>query len=105
MTKVLLVGNGAREHAIAKKIVEDGAELYSFMSKENPGIADLSKEFLLGSLSDFSKLERFSFVDYAIIGPENPIAAGIVNYLEDKLSVPTCAPRKEVDSNSVFKLR
>ncbi|NPD89232.1 MAG: phosphoribosylamine--glycine ligase [Asgard group archaeon] len=103
--KVLLVGNGAREHAIAKKIVENDGKLYSYMERENPGIADISKKFVLGDLSDFSKLDVFKKVDYAIIGPENPLANGISNYLEDKLNVPTCGPRKEVariESSKIF---
>ena len=94
--KVLLVGNGAREHAIAKSIVRDDGELYAFMSKENPGIADLSKDFIIADLSDFSKLKSFSNVDYAVIGPENPLGSGIVDYLEDKLSIPTFGPRRNL---------
>ena len=103
--KVLLIGNGAREHAIAKKIVENDGKLYSYMERENPGIADISKKFVLGGLTDFSKLDAFKKVDYAIIGPENPLANGVSNYLEDKLNIPTCGPRKEVariESSKIF---
>ncbi|MFW9853353.1 MAG: phosphoribosylamine--glycine ligase, partial [Candidatus Thorarchaeota archaeon] len=103
--KVLLVGNGAREHAIAKKIVENDAKLYSYMSTENPGIADLSRKSVLGEINDFEKLNQFRKVDYAIIGPENPIASGITNYLEEKLDIPTCSPRQEVariESSKIF---
>ncbi|MHA1346894.1 MAG: hypothetical protein ACTSO3_10905 [Candidatus Heimdallarchaeaceae archaeon] len=103
--KVLLIGNGAREHAIAKKIVENEGSLYSYMSRENPGIADLSKKFSIGKLGDFNKLKKFRNVDYAIVGPENPLSEGITNYLEDKLKIPTCGPRKEVakiESSKIF---
>ena len=103
--KVLLIGNGAREHAIAKKLVENDEKLYSFMSRENPGIADLSKKYKIGDLVDFTKLKKFSNVDYAIVGPENPIALGITDYLEDKLGIPTCAPRRSVskiESSKIF---
>ncbi|MBI5051487.1 phosphoribosylamine--glycine ligase [Candidatus Micrarchaeota archaeon] len=41
--KVLLIGNGAREHIIAEKIAADG-ELYAVMSQKNPGIAKLAKK-------------------------------------------------------------
>jgi phosphoribosylamine--glycine ligase len=81
--KVLLIGNGAREHAIAKKIVENDGVLFSYMSRENPGIADLSKKFMIGDLSDFEKLNNFKRVDYAIVGPENPIADGVTNYFHE----------------------
>ena len=103
--KVLLIGNGAREHAIAKKIVENEGSLYSYMSRENPGIADLSKKFSIGKLEDFNKLKKYKNVDYAVVGPENPLSEGITNYLEDKLKIPTCGPRKEVakiESSKIF---
>ena len=103
--KILLVGNGAREHAIAKKIIESQSTLFSYMSRENPGIADLSKRFVIGNLEKFDKLKKFKSVDFAIVGPENPLAAGITNYLEDELEIPTCGPRKEVakiESSKIF---
>ncbi len=103
--KILLIGNGAREHAIAKKIVENEGILYSYMSRENPGIADLSKKFSVGKLEDFNKLKKYRNVDYAIVGPESPLSEGITNYLEDKLKIPTCGPRKEVakiESSKIF---
>ncbi|MBY9000581.1 MAG: phosphoribosylamine--glycine ligase [Candidatus Heimdallarchaeota archaeon] len=103
--KVLLIGNGAREHAIAKKVVENGGSLYSFMSRENPGIADLSKKFSIGNLTRFDMLKKYRKVDFAIVGPENPLSSGITNYLEDKLKIPTCGPRKEVakiESSKIF---
>ena len=40
-TKVLLVGGGAREHAMGRAIAEGGAELYAVMKNRNPGIRKL----------------------------------------------------------------
>jgi phosphoribosylamine--glycine ligase len=102
--KVLLVGNGAREHAIAKKIVQNEGILFSFMSKENPGISQLAKRFSLGDLNDFKNLKKFKRADFAIIGPENPLANGIVNFLEDTLEIPVCGPRKEVAKIETSKI-
>ncbi|RLG15261.1 phosphoribosylamine--glycine ligase [Candidatus Pacearchaeota archaeon] len=94
--KVLLVGNGAREHAMAKKIVENENKLFSYMNYENPGIADLSEKFILGNLTNFEKLSMFKNIDYAIVGPELPLSYGITNYIEDKLGIPVASPREEV---------
>ena len=43
ISKVLVVGNGAREHAIVKKLAQEEVEITSVMAKLNPGIAKLSK--------------------------------------------------------------
>ena len=49
--KVLLVGDGAREHIIAEKLAQD-AELYSVMSRKNPAIAQLSKKYWIAKTTD-----------------------------------------------------
>jgi phosphoribosylamine--glycine ligase len=111
MKKVMLVGNGAREHAIAKKLVASGAELYSFMNQKNPGIADLSHEYYIGKYENFAFLEEIigsenkKGIDFAFIGPEQPLAAGIVNFLEDVLDIKCVGSRKEValiESSKIF---
>ncbi len=109
--KVMLVGNGAREHAIAKQLVASGAELYSFMSQKNPGITALSKEFFIGKYENFAflqeklGLENDKGIDFAFIGPEQPLAAGIVNFLEDVIGINCVGSRKEVamiESSKIF---
>ena len=94
MTKVLLVGNGAREHAIAEKVVEANGILYAVMNRKNPGIAKLAKDYLISDLTAFERLIKFKNVDLAIIGPEIPLAYGITDYLLDNLGIPVVGPRK-----------
>jgi len=94
--KVLLVGNGARENAIAEAIVNSGAELYSFMSKKNPGISRLSKEYQLGNTCDpeaVSKWAKSKSVGIAIIGPEAPLEAGVSDALR-KNGIDVSSPSK-----------
>jgi phosphoribosylamine--glycine ligase len=93
--KVLVVGNGAREHAIAKKVHADGADLVSAMSKRNPGIAALSKEVEIIDIDKPEEYDRFKGVDLAIIGPEAPLAAGIADHLSN-LGVPVVGPKKSL---------
>ena len=47
MTKVLLIGNGAREHAIATALSQSEVEIHAHMERKNPGIAKLSKEITI----------------------------------------------------------
>jgi phosphoribosylamine--glycine ligase len=83
--KVLLVGNGAREHAIAEAIVNGGGELYAYMSSKNPGIAKLSEDFAIGDICKPEEVARWAKskgVKMAIVGPEAPLEAGVVDALE-----------------------
>jgi phosphoribosylamine--glycine ligase len=93
--KVLVIGNGAREHAIAKKLHADGAELTSGMAKRNPGIASLSKSVELIDINKIGDYDRFSGFDIAFIGPEAPLAAGIADALVAK-GIPTVGPVKSL---------
>ncbi len=95
MVHVLLVGNGAREHIIAKKLIENDATVTAFMSQMNPGIEKCSKHQIIGSLTDFSKLSHLKQVDMAIIGPEVPLAHGITDFLQDSLEIPVIGPTQE----------
>ena len=93
MTRVLLIGNGAREHAIARALVDSGVELVAHMELFNPGIAKLAKEVSINSILDFRKLPDLIGVDYAVIGPEAPLASGVSDFLIDQ-GVPCAAPGK-----------
>lgn len=95
--KVLLVGGGGREHAIAEAIArsEKNPELYAAMSKKNPGIARLCKDFLLIKETDTALVDYAvsNGIELAVIGPEAPLAAGIADALWDK-GIPVAGPRK-----------
>src|SRR5690606_31044213 len=107
---ILLIGNGGREHAIAKALVRSSHQpkLFVFANKVNPGIRDLAEEyFVANSLSDTARLKEFVEKvkpDFAFIGPDNPIADGIVDFLET-LGVSSVAPKKapaQLESSKYF---
>ncbi|NHJ86296.1 MAG: phosphoribosylamine--glycine ligase [Asgard group archaeon] len=105
--RVLLVGQGAREHVIAMVLKKSDIELYSFMKSKNPGIALLSTKVMLANLNDFDALGKFVNEiqpTFAVIGPENPLADGIVDFLETK-GIASIGPTKSaarIESSKSF---
>ena len=91
--KVLVVGHGAREHAIAKKLAQEDLELVAAMSRLNPGIAALSERVDVFDINDPAEYERFRDVDLAFVGPEAPLAMGVSDRLWE-LEVPVVGARK-----------
>ena len=101
--KVLLIGNGAREHAIAHHLVNSGAELYSYMKHLNPGIAKLSEKYAIGNFTDLDNLLQFN-VDFAVIGPEKPLATGMADYL-NTLNIGVVGPTRsavKLETSKIF---
>jgi len=85
--KVLLVGSGGREHAIAMAIKKSEPEptLYAAMKYKNPGIAKLCEDYSLVNEMDIPKITDYADkFDLVVIGPEAPLAAGIVDSLESR---------------------
>jgi len=94
--KVLAVGGGAREHAIAQALKRDGAKLYACMKNKNPGIARLSEEFALVSETDVGSVLNYAKmrgVELAVIGPEAPLEAGLADALREA-GIPVVGPSK-----------
>jgi phosphoribosylamine--glycine ligase len=83
--KVLLVGDGAREHIIAEKIAQD-AELYSVMSRKNPAIAQLSKKYWIAKTTDPEAVANAVDVeiDLAFASPDASLEAGVSDALKAK---------------------
>ena len=91
--KVLVIGNGAREHAITRKLAMEAVEITAAMSRLNPGIAALSQNVKIMDIDDPEKYNRFNNMDLAFVGPESPLAKGVADKLW-KLGVPVIGPRK-----------
>ncbi|HVF39938.1 MAG TPA: phosphoribosylamine--glycine ligase [Gemmatimonadaceae bacterium] len=79
--KLLLVGNGAREHALAWKLLQDDPSLELICASGNAGLAEIAECIPLRS-DDVRGLLGFAIradVDLTIVGPEAPLAEGIVD--------------------------
>ena len=100
MSNILLVGNGAREHALAEAILRSGQtpRLFSFIKANNPGIAALSEKIKLGSYADLEAITGFATgnkVEFAVIGPEDPLNNGVVDALAI-CGIPAVGPTKSL---------
>lgn len=79
--RVLIVGGGGREHALAWKLIQDDPTLEVIAAPGNPGIAAIGRCLPVSAtdiagLMALAKQERVSFT---IVGPEAPLSLGIVD--------------------------
>jgi len=81
---VLVIGNGGREHALAWKIAQSPRVERVFVAPGNAGTAEDAENVDI-SPSDFPQLIKFAkqnHVSLTVVGPEAPLAAGIVDALQ-----------------------
>ncbi len=72
--KILIIGSGGREHALAWRLKQNGHELFS--TPGNPGLAQEGQIF---PGVNYLKLAQELSVDLTVVGPEAPLVAGIVD--------------------------
>jgi len=91
--KVFLLGNGGREHCLAWKLKNSGESVEIFSPSTNAGIQQLSSYVHLDE-KDFSQIANFCIkerVDYVVVGPEDPLANGIADFLRER-GIPVFGP-------------
>lgn len=86
---ILLVGNGAREHSIIKSFSKSTQEkkLYAFMTAKNPGITKIASDYAIGDTCNPEEVAAYALknkIELVVVGPEAPLNAGVVDYLEEK---------------------
>lgn len=98
--KALIVGSGGREHAITEALARSkyAPKLYAVMGNLNPGIKRRVKDYLLEKETNVPEVVQYAQdkdIDFAVIGPEAPLAAGLVDALEDA-GIPSVGPKRDV---------
>lgn len=104
--KVLVVGGGGREHSLCWKLSRSNSVSSIFCAPGNGGISDIAhcvaiRAEDIDGLVQFSKRER---IDLVVVGPENPLALGIVDKLEGA-GIPVFGPKKDaarIESSKAF---
>lgn len=79
--KILVIGSGGREHALAWKLRHSPGAERIFCAPGNAGTAEIAENVAI-SASDLTGLVRFARenrIDLTVIGPDDPLAAGIVD--------------------------
>lgn len=87
MIKVLLVGGGGREDAVARSITRSGGELYSVMKNENPSIIRNSKDYRIGDELDYNSILNYALdkkIDIAFVSPDPVLDTPLVDSLSLK---------------------
>ena len=93
--KVLIVGSGGREHAIATSVAKSPRVDKIYCAPGNAGIAALAECVPIGAM-EFDKLVAFAKekeVDFTIIGMDDPLVGGVVDAFEAE-GLKVFGPRK-----------
>lgn len=83
--KLLLLGNGGREHALAWKIAQSPKVEKLYIAPGNAGTRNVGENVIL-NLGDFDEIGDFvkqNVIDMVVVGPEAPLVGGIVDYFRE----------------------
>src|SRR3982750_1149094 len=94
--KILIVGGGGREHALAWKLCRDDPTLEILAAPGNPGIAKLARCVPIASdkYKELADLAGAECVGLRSGGPEQPLEGGIVNLFQSR-GLPIFGPTRE----------
>ena len=105
--KVLIIGSGGREHALAWKLKQNPKVEEIFCSAGNGGISSIATLLPAGPEGDweyYADCARKNKIALTVIGPEAPLAGGIADYFRQK-NLPVFGPDKKcarLESSKIF---
>ncbi len=104
--KILVVGNGGREHAIIKSIKKNKSVEQIFAIAGNGGIAEDAITVNI-NVKDVEKIAEWAVennIDFTVVAPDDPLVLGAVDLLEEK-GIPCFGPRKNaaiIEGSKIF---
>jgi len=104
--KIMVVGGGAREHTLIWKLSRSKKASELYVAPGNAGTAAIAENLEISptNLDALAKAAQEKKIDLVVIGPEAPLAAGIVDKLQS-LGIRAFGPSKEaalIESSKVF---
>jgi phosphoribosylamine--glycine ligase len=104
--KAMVIGGGAREHALAWKIAQSPRIKGLYVAPGNAGTAPTAHNLSIrpNDIEALAKAAQDIGIDLTVVGPEAPLASGIVDYFE-RLGLPIFGPTKaatQIESSKVF---
>jgi len=104
--KILIIGSGGREHTMAWKLRRSPKITEVICAPGNGGMADMARCVAVNieDVAAVAELARKENVDYVLVGPEAPLAAGVVDYLKS-VGIKTLGPTRAaalLESSKVF---
>ena len=104
--KVLVLGGGGREHALAWRLARSASVQRVFVTPGNPGMANVADCIALDSYTpdDYFRLAENLGVDVTVVGPEAPLVAGVVDRFREsgKLIVGPTRAAAALEGSKVF---
>jgi phosphoribosylamine--glycine ligase len=104
--KVMIIGGGAREHALAWKIAQSTRVRELYVTPGNAGTVSIARNLDIrpNDIQALLKVARDIGIDLTVVGPEAPLADGIVDIFEH-IGLPIFGPTKaaaQIESSKVF---
>src|SRR6056300_2102115 len=104
--KIAIIGSGGREHALASTISKSSSVKEIFCIPGNAGTSKIAINVMI-DIDEFDKVHKFindNSIDLVVVGPEQPLVNGIVDYLE-KFNIKVFGPNKiasQLEGSKIF---
>ena len=104
--KIAIIGSGGREHALAAKISKSSRVKEIFCIPGNAGTSKIATNVEI-DINEFDKIFKFitdNSLDLVVVGPEQPLVNGIVDYLEN-FNIKVFGPNKiasQLEGSKIF---